>query len=462
MRYIVELLPVVPIVAVVSVLIYAIFYQLIRNRREKPSRFEMLYEYLLMAWFVMFVYVTQIKSFGNGMGELYNIRPLKSFYIAYRYGSNNGGMVWQFLLNIFMFLPFGFLLASVFRKWRSWRKILLVSFLTTLAAELLQLISRRGTDIDDVIANTVGGLCGYAIYLLFSGIVTVAKHTNSAIPKFRKEVITAISILFLTAIPFFCLNFTDKLSTYGNMYYGHLQPANIIIPDSISNEQLESKIYQYSSEIDLAEIQERLIMASNIQGDFTESNGKFQLLDTNKKIFIDEKGRWSVHLVDSKSTANPSLLPDIGTSVTLAWEYLNTFGITADMVAYEADISTEYGDGNRHLRFVSNETATDFVIDGAVSVTIGENGKLLTVSDQRIKCTYVESVFCISPRESIEIAKNVGVGEWNGTATVTWVEPIHVFIEETGYLIPAWKINADFVSASGQTYKWIPVIDAIK
>jgi hypothetical protein len=40
------------------------------------------------------------------------------------------------------------------------------------------------------------------------------------------------------------------------------------------------------------------------------------------------------------------------------------------------------------------------------------------------------------PIETIEIARDAGVGEWNGTAYISSVESDYAFIGDTGYLIP--------------------------
>ena len=128
----------------------------VQKKREKPGLLTMIAEYTLIGWFVVFVYVTQLMPFGNGMGESFNIKPLHMFYIAFRYGSKNAGMVWQFLLNILMFVPLGFLLPVVFpKKCASWPRVLLFSFCTTFATELVQLFTKRGTDMNPAM-NIIG------------------------------------------------------------------------------------------------------------------------------------------------------------------------------------------------------------------------------------------------------------------------------------------------------------------
>ena len=70
-----------------------------------------------------------------------------------------------FFGNIAMFFPIGFFPALLWRKPRWW-KSLLIGFFASLAIESIQFFINRGTDLDDLILNTLGGLGGYWIYCL--------------------------------------------------------------------------------------------------------------------------------------------------------------------------------------------------------------------------------------------------------------------------------------------------------
>jgi len=79
----------------------------------------------------------------------------------------------QFALNAILFVPLGFLLPLVFRfpKRRVALKVFLISFGVSLFIELTQLfMMTRSFDVNDLLANTLGGIAGYGIYrLIFSG-----------------------------------------------------------------------------------------------------------------------------------------------------------------------------------------------------------------------------------------------------------------------------------------------------
>lgn len=71
------------------------------------------------------------------------------------------------ILNIMLFVPFGYLLPSLFPRLRWWQVILL-GLAFSLTIELLQLITRLGyADVDDLINNTLGAAIGFLCYKLF-------------------------------------------------------------------------------------------------------------------------------------------------------------------------------------------------------------------------------------------------------------------------------------------------------
>lgn len=73
--------------------------------------------------------------------------------------------------NLIMFVPFGFLLP-LFTRCEGARRMALMAALASLAIESAQLVlyivfsSGRSVDVDDVIANTLGGLLGFALLRL--------------------------------------------------------------------------------------------------------------------------------------------------------------------------------------------------------------------------------------------------------------------------------------------------------
>ena len=70
------------------------------------------------------------------------------------------------LLNVLLFVPLGLFLPLLWKKFRRMGATLLFGLGMTTAIELLQLLTYRATDINDIIANFAGTFLGYAIFTL--------------------------------------------------------------------------------------------------------------------------------------------------------------------------------------------------------------------------------------------------------------------------------------------------------
>ena len=77
--------------------------------------------------------------------------------------------------NFVMLLPLGIYLPLLYRRFRKlsgFFAVLIISFMTSVSIEILQLAtSYRSTDIDDIILNTLGACAGFIIYQLLKLIV---------------------------------------------------------------------------------------------------------------------------------------------------------------------------------------------------------------------------------------------------------------------------------------------------
>lgn len=91
------------------------------------------------------------------MGDV-NLIPFQTF-------ASEGVLLYTLLGNIIMFLPFGFFPALLWRGC-SWRRALVTGLCVTGFIECWQLFIGRAFDIDDLMLNTLGTLCGFWLWLL--------------------------------------------------------------------------------------------------------------------------------------------------------------------------------------------------------------------------------------------------------------------------------------------------------
>lgn len=166
------LLFVLPVMALLSALIYAPFAVRLRRGGKRTVCFH-LARFALIGCVLSLIYLTVLWYYPNitFRPEWYflNLRPFVWVTECYAMGMRK--MIGQLITNIAMFVPYGLLLPIVFRRMRVWRKTGLAVLFTTLSIETIQYFIGRSADIDDVIMNLWGGLLGYGLFALLNRLL---------------------------------------------------------------------------------------------------------------------------------------------------------------------------------------------------------------------------------------------------------------------------------------------------
>lgn len=83
------------------------------------------------------------------------------------------------ILNVFLFLPLGVMLPFLWKRYNRLADTLFFAFGMSLSIEVLQILTYRATDINDLIANTLGAVVGYFIFRVTSRIIpTITKFAT--------------------------------------------------------------------------------------------------------------------------------------------------------------------------------------------------------------------------------------------------------------------------------------------
>lgn len=118
----------------------------------------------------------------NGMGEI-NLIPFKVLFDTYREVFENGYInyfIINFLGNIIIFIPLGFFIPLLWDITN--KKVILIGFCSSLFIELCQLFLARGTDVDDLILNTLGVCVGLVLYrILYKWFGKMKKFKNKRV-----------------------------------------------------------------------------------------------------------------------------------------------------------------------------------------------------------------------------------------------------------------------------------------
>lgn len=109
-----------------------------------------------------------------------NLIPFKVLFETYNEVFVNGYINYfliNFLGNIMLFIPFGIFIPLLWKV--SIKKVILIGFCSSLFIEVSQLLLTRGTDVDDLMLNTIGVVLGLVLYKILN------KNFNNFVMRFR-------------------------------------------------------------------------------------------------------------------------------------------------------------------------------------------------------------------------------------------------------------------------------------
>ncbi len=161
---------------------------LIKNQ-EKIVLYKELYMLIfgiyILCLFQVVTFQDDISLSGN------NFIPFKEIL---RYNVTSRLFIKNVLGNMIMFLPFG-LFSSYYLKAEKIKLPLLLTLLTSVSIEVIQLSIGRIFDVDDIILNILGGTLGYFIYRILSLIGKLFPDSC------RKEwVLNSVAIFILSGL----------------------------------------------------------------------------------------------------------------------------------------------------------------------------------------------------------------------------------------------------------------------
>ena len=126
----------------------------------------------------------------------------------------------QYVNNIFLFIPFGFLLPLLWVQYNL-KKTVIMGFLLSLTIETMQLFCFRITDVNDLWTNTLGTYLGYILFLAVHKLSPKILNKfclNSSLLK-KKDKLISNEIYFYFFISWFVIFFihpylSDSVTKY--------------------------------------------------------------------------------------------------------------------------------------------------------------------------------------------------------------------------------------------------------
>ena len=163
---------------------------------EKGEHFVLYKEFFSLAFVIYILLLFELVTNTDVRSVTNNFVPFREI-LRYEFGSKY--FYWNVVGNIVIFLPFGFFI-SLYLNSQKLNRPLLITFITSLTIECVQMFIGRSFDIDDILLNCVGGIAGF---LLFIGLSAIKRH----LPKFlQKDIVYNILtvILIILIIGYIC------------------------------------------------------------------------------------------------------------------------------------------------------------------------------------------------------------------------------------------------------------------
>lgn len=114
------------------------------------------------------------------------------------------GFSLSFILNIFLFIPMGFLCPLISKTFGTLRTTVLIGAVLSLLVEIIQMFTLyRATDINDLLTNVIGTMIGYLCFRLVAKIRIVKMAPESQTGKDHTKYIPAVNIAVAAILGFF-------------------------------------------------------------------------------------------------------------------------------------------------------------------------------------------------------------------------------------------------------------------
>lgn len=453
---------------------YKFIYQKKMQGQKKLSWIKLLWLVVMICYLLVVCGATLLR-----VGDFYHGMQMQPLFASYREAwAEFAARDWRnLILNILMFVPFGFLLPVGIRKMRVFWRTYLCGFIVTLGIEVIQLASGKGIfEWDDILNNTVGTMIGYGIFAIVYALwQSVTEFYDSGIEKQRKITLEVSKIrknglrkktkVICCQIPLIivCAAFATMFLIYQKQEFGNFtiqymtkipsSDLQVHTEQSYSDTASEADIF-YIDQLDQKQTKERVQAFFENLGDQIDDS-RTDLYDETAVYYSEnEKGFWMDYNGGTYSyTDYETLYADDETEeesivkpVTDADESeVRTVLETYEIQLPEGAVFENQGDGSYAFsctQVVSGQT----IYDGALTCQLYSNGKMGTITNNIYKGTYVKSCPIISEEAAYEQIKQGKMHFYeDGTASydITVGNVCLVYQKDSkGYYQPVYQFDA--------------------
>lgn len=172
-----------PVKALIMSIFLVTVLNIILSKNSKKLKKEIQWQHYLFGYFfVLYIMITLILV---GLPSLWEWEGLLRFngsifnphinFVLFK-----DGFDFTYILNIILFIPFGFLLPTLWEKYHNVKATFYYGLIFSFIIEISQLFTRaRITDINDIMTNVVGTICGWLVFNILRKVF--CKLANKAV-----------------------------------------------------------------------------------------------------------------------------------------------------------------------------------------------------------------------------------------------------------------------------------------
>lgn len=397
----------IPLLLIAAALILSVFavgylliYRVILKGTKRLKFSKVLWILLFVSYLGVLCMVTVFRPGDDWhMGRIYPL--FYSYKSAWR---SFNVMEWRnLILNIAMFVPFGFLLPMSFGFFQKFWKTYLAGFLVTFGIESAQLIFKMGVvECDDVFNNFLGVMIGYGFYAIVCLIVNLIKKRKHSIGK-----TLAFQIPFLVTVTAFCIIFAVyNGKELGNLKMYSIEPITrfeIISDKEYSTNTQKAMVYKADildksgadqmAEEFFAGISSTIDESRN---DYYDETAVYYTTDS-RDIWINYIGPTYAYTDFNVGFGNEEVALEVNATDGEIIDALYRYGI---FIPKDIEFSTN-GDGIYYIT-VKHSLENQKLYDGVIRCTYYKNGVMGNISNSIVVAEPYKEFELISEQEAYE------------------------------------------------------------
>ncbi len=477
MSYILTLLKIMPFAALAGLLAYLPVYLVIRRRAPNMYWLRHMINFAFVTYLVSMFWIVFLWQPALTDTHYFNLMPFReTLYYTYTYGNRLAES--QFMLNIIMFLPFGLMLPLVFPKSiNRFYKVTLIALAATALIEGVQYAIGRVGDVDDMIANLMGGAAGFCLYSLLRYAFRKRKWFRRVCivrlkyGKFATAVLAGAMILIL-CFPII-MDISFDLGEFGLTASMRL-PYGTEITAKLNDEPVKVMTYKQNA-CDREAMIRSIMNALELKGVpvYDEEDGAYVVSDNNGVLILTKQCAWTY-----KKNAAYDYRGQISSDVDLPSDeqYIETARRAVNPLLDERESiggvrieSNRLGkDPNnmvtgKNVIFTLNNSGQKTVTFGDITVRMDDELNIAEIDSSVRRYEEYREIDIMPPLDAVQRARNYGYRIEYTDAVITNIELSYVHNAAKAQLLPAYKVTIEaFSEETGEKSRWESYISAMR